>query len=172
MPVKLILLILLATFGCDQTTKHLAELHLKGAPSRSYLQDTVRLRYTENQGAFLGLGASWREEARYAVFILAAATFLVALTFWFFRGGHGRSVVSAIAWALVIGGGSGNLWDRLIREGQVVDFLNVGIGPLRTGIFNVADVALTAGALALLVHGFRVGPSPPSTSATPGPAGQ
>jgi len=172
MRFKLILLILLVTVSCDQTTKRLAELHLKGAPSKSYLQDTVRLRYAENRGAFLGLGASWRWEARYAVFVLASAAFLVALTFWFFRGGHGRSVIAAAAWALVIGGGSGNLWDRLVREGQVVDFLNVDIGSLRTGIFNVADVALTAGALALLVHGFLIEPSPPSTSATSGPAGR
>src|SRR5687768_7175296 len=52
--------------------------------------------------------------------------------------------------ALMVGGGLGNLIDRLINDGRVVDFLNVGIGPLRTGIFNVADLAITAGAVALL----------------------
>ena len=47
--------------------------------------------------------------------------------------------------ALVVGGGLGNLVDRVMREGAVVDFLNVGIGPVRTGIFNMADVFIVAG---------------------------
>jgi signal peptidase II len=45
----------------------------------------------------------------------------------------------------VAAGGLGNLWDRLATGGWVVDFMNLGVGPLRTGIFNVADVALMAG---------------------------
>jgi signal peptidase II len=49
--------------------------------------------------------------------------------------------------ALIVGGGVSNLIDRLRYGGYVVDFLNVGIGPLRTGIFNVADMAIMAGVI-------------------------
>ena len=47
-------------------------------------------------------------------------------------------------------GGASNLIDRVAR-GSVVDFLNVGIGALRTGIFNVADVAVMLGVCILLL---------------------
>ena len=51
----------------------------------------------------------------------------------------------AFAFALIAGGGLGNLYDRLTNTGRVVDFLMVGMGSLRTGIFNVADLAITFG---------------------------
>jgi signal peptidase II len=54
--------------------------------------------------------------------------------------------------ALVAGGGISNLIDRLLYNGRVTDFLNVGIGGVRTGIFNVADMAIMAGALLLLLN--------------------
>ena len=47
--------------------------------------------------------------------------------------------------ALIVSGGASNLIDRVIT-GSVIDFLNVGIGPLRTGIFNAADVGIMVGA--------------------------
>ncbi len=53
--------------------------------------------------------------------------------------------LSVIAWSLVLSGGIGNLLDRLLHDGRVIDFMNVGIGSLRTGIFNVADVCIMIG---------------------------
>ena len=55
---------------------------------------------------------------------------------------------------LAVGGGMGNLIDR-IAHGAVVDFVSLGIGPLRTGIFNLADVAITIGLLLFLAAGAR-----------------
>jgi signal peptidase II len=56
-----------------------------------------------------------------------------------------------IALTLVAGGGMSNLIDRLMFQGRVTDFLNVGLGSLRTGIFNVADMTILAGALLMLL---------------------
>jgi hypothetical protein len=50
-------------------------------------------------------------------------------------------------------GGLGNVIDRLARSGFVTDFLNVGIGPLRTGIFNFADFALFVGVGIIVLFG-------------------
>jgi signal peptidase II len=47
------------------------------------------------------------------------------------------------------------LIDRILHNGTVVDFLNVGIGPLRTGIFNIADIAIMGGAVLLLITTIR-----------------
>ncbi len=57
--------------------------------------------------------------------------------------------------ALILAGGMGNLIDRVLQDGVVVDFINVGIGPVRTGIFNVADVAITSGVIILLAESMR-----------------
>ncbi len=57
-----------------------------------------------------------------------------------------------LAVALLLAGGIGNLLDRVFHGGLVIDFLNMGIGPLRTGIFNVADMAIMAGFALLLLQ--------------------
>lgn len=55
---------------------------------------------------------------------------------------------------LALGGAIGNLIDRVRFDGLVIDFMNLGIGPLRTGIFNVADVAISVGAVLLILPHF------------------
>lgn len=62
---------------------------------------------------------------------------------------------SVTAWSLVLSGGIGNLLDRLLHDGGVIDFMNVGIGSLRTGIFNVADVCITIGVSLLVLEVFQ-----------------
>lgn len=64
-----------------------------------------------------------------------------------------RSTV--IAWGLILSDGIGNLLDRLLHDGRVIDFMNLGLGSLRTGIFNIADVCITTGVLLLVLHTFR-----------------
>jgi signal peptidase II len=134
--------LLAATAGCDRVTKHLAATVLSGYPDHSYLADTVRLQYRENPGAFLSLGATWSPEVRAAVFQVANGLFLLAFGIAAWQRRWSR--VESCGLALFFAGALSNLIDR-IAVGSVIDFLNVGIGPLRTGIFNVADVAIMAG---------------------------
>ncbi|MBI1851025.1 MAG: signal peptidase II [Planctomycetes bacterium] len=142
-----------STVGCDQVSKSLATAHLMGGPRRSFVGDMLRLEYAENAGAFLSLGAGWAPWARTAVFSVGTAIILVACIVWAFR--HRWSLVRLLGLSLVIAGGLSNLADRVVR-GSVVDFLNVGIGPLRTGIFNVADMAILLGiGLVVLTRGWR-----------------
>jgi signal peptidase II len=58
-----------------------------------------------------------------------------------------------LAFSLVLGGGLSNLLDRITYGGYVVDFIKLGIGPLQTGIFNAADVAITIGVLLVVFGG-------------------
>ena len=60
-----------------------------------------------------------------------------------------------LALALVLAGGLSNLIDRFVHDGYVVDFINLGVGHVRTGIFNVADVAITVGVVMLLIQSLR-----------------
>ena len=142
---------LVAVVGCDRATKSLAEATLADGERRSFLADTVRLQYVENRGAFLGLGRDLGEAARFWVLLVATGLLLAGAAAMAFRA-PARGALEALAWALLIGGGVSNLADRALRQGAVVDFLNVGLGPLRTGIFNVADVGITTGTI-LLVAG-------------------
>ena len=88
----------------------------------------------------------------------SGAIVLLALGMALWRG---LSTPAAAAAAIIAAGGAGNLWDRVQTGGWVVDFLNLGVGPVRTGIFNVADVALMAGAGLMIVAGRRRGPAAP-----------
>src|SRR5688572_2539471 len=148
----LLCLLLAATAGCDRVTKHLAVTNLAGMPERSYLGDTIRLDYHENTGGFLSAGATWRPEVRAAVFQGANGIFLFGALALAVRFKWSR--LGAIGLLLFLAGGFSNLIDR-ITMGSVIDFLNVGIGPIRTGIFNVADVAIMAGIGLLLLEHWR-----------------
>src|SRR5262245_27675440 len=128
--VRLVLLIAIgATIGCDRVTKHIAATTLSEASSRSFLADTFRLEYVENAGAFLGLGANWPPRARTAVFAVGNGLLLIAVSVVAMRGRWRRW--SLVGVAIFVAGGASNLVDR-ITYGMVIDFMNVGIGPLRT----------------------------------------
>lgn len=147
--LAIILLVLFGSVGCDQATKVVARQHLEGIGTLSYLGDTFRLTYAENHGAFLGMGSNLPDGVRTLIFTVLVAIFLVGLAVWLFRG-PAKSWVAIVASSLVIGGGIGNLIDRIVFDGGVTDFLNIGIGSLRTGIFNIADVWIMAGVFLLL----------------------
>ena len=140
------------TIGCDRVTKHVATTTLAGTPDRSYLGDTVRVVYAENAGGFLGIGADLPAPARTALFTFATGLALIALGVLVTRN-HWNGV-AALGVSLFVAGGASNWFDRL-ADGSVVDFLNVGIGPLRTGIFNVADIAITVGVALFALAEFR-----------------
>jgi len=149
----LVLLASLATVGCDRVTKHAAATLLADTQERSFLGDTVRLSYAENTGGFLSLGADLPVERRVIVFTIVTGLLLVSLAAAAVqRRWEGARLLGA---ALIVSGGASNWIDR-VAVGSVVDFMNVGIGPVRTGIFNVADVAIMAGVV-LIVFAYRRG---------------
>lgn len=150
----LILLLLATCVGCDRVTKDLAQQHLAMQPPLSWLHNTVRLEYAENRGAFLSVGAGLSHEARTILFQGLPGLFLLGLFLFIWRSRE-ESAVWVTSWCLVLGGGIGNLWDRLFYDGRVIDFMNVGLGSLRTGIFNVADVCITTGVVLLLFESLR-----------------
>jgi len=148
------------TIGCDHVTKRVATETLAGQPMQSFLADTIRLQYVENPGGFLSLGATWPPAVRVAVFSGLSAVLLVVLLAVAVRRRWSSWPMAGVI--LCVAGGASNWIDR-IAVGRVVDFLNVGYGPVRTGIFNVADVAVMVGGAVLLVAMSRE-PEPPSAT--------
>ena len=144
----LIVFLVAATVGCDRLTKQIAAQKLAGLPTQSYFADTLRLGYAENPGGFLSLGADLPAPVRTIIFTSATGVLLVLLIAAAWRNGWDRW--RTVALSLFIAGGASNWIDRL-TTGMVVDFLNVGIGTVRTGVFNVADMAIMAGVALLFV---------------------
>ena len=157
--IGLVAAVLACCVGCDQFTKHVAQSQLKGRPAHRFFGDTFRLEYAENPGAFLGLGGRLPPTARFVVLVavnLAITTGLLGAIILGWR----MTVVQLAGCALLLAGALGNLIDRLRFDGLVVDFMNLGVGPLRSGIFNVADVAITVGAVLLVLPAAAKEPTP------------
>ena len=146
--------IVLALVGCDQATKVYAVKNLKGQPPKSYLSDTLRIQYVENPGAFLGMGGQLDPQVKYWVLTIPTALILAWVLVFVFTS---RTIDrwTLVALAMIAAGGIGNSIDRFRLGGLVIDFLNVGFGEKvwqRTGIFNVADMAITVGFVMLLPY--------------------
>jgi signal peptidase II len=150
--VVLLCLFLAVTAACDRATKHFAMTTLAGTADQSYLAGTFLLTYHENPGAFVGVGAQWRPELRAAFFQFGNGLFLLATAALALRSQFSRLGQAGLV--LFLAGGASNLVDR-VAMGRVIDFLNVGIGPLRTGVFNVADMAIVTGVVILIAEAVR-----------------
>ena len=152
--LSLALTILSSLIGCDQATKQYATETLQHSAPQSYLGDTVRLDYALNSGGFLSLGSQLSPTARFRVFVGFNLCVMTALIVFLFFQWNARLAVF-VSLTYMLAGGIGNLIDRMSNNGLVTDFLNVGVGPLRTGIFNVADVGVMFGAAVLVICLYR-----------------
>ncbi|WP_444996494.1 signal peptidase II [Aliikangiella sp. IMCC44359] len=152
--LTVILLTLFCTVGLDQVTKLMAFRLLKGVATQSYLYDILRLDYTENIGAFLGLGNTLPVEVRFWVFTVVVGIVLLGILIYLLLRKK-IDMVELTSLSLILSGGMSNFYDRAFNSGAVVDFLNIGIGSLRTGIFNIADVAIMLGAIILIIYSFK-----------------
>ena len=135
--------------GCDQGTKRIAVEHLKDQEPIRLLNGIVQFLYAENTGAWGSLGAGWPSGLKIAVFMLLPLAVLGSVVVHMVRS-ETISTPHFIACALLVGGGVGNVIDRML-SGYVVDFMWVGVGRLATNIFNVADVAVVVGVILLLL---------------------
>jgi signal peptidase II len=149
------LLIMGLTIGLDQWSKILAVDHLKGRPGFDLLAGFVRMDYAENPGAFLSLGANLSDETRFWVLTIAVAVVLFwCLGLLFVSKQFDRS--GGLTLSFIIGGGLSNLIDRAFRDGgRVVDYVQVGFDFAKTGIFNIADMAITFGVIWMFVESIR-----------------
>ena len=156
--------ILIACVGCDQATKQLAQETLGGARGVSMAAGTLHLELAHNRGAFLGLGDSLPQEVRLLLFlfVVPGALAFICVTAW--RSGL-TSGAPLLGLGLIAGGGLGNWLDRLLHAGTVTDFARLQVGPLSTGVFNVADLAIVAGVLIFLLIRRPASPAAPGSAA-------
>ncbi len=154
---KLVVFFLVAfgCFGCDRATKIAARAAFEGLPAQSALGNAVIFDYQENPGAMLSIGAGLPANVRFWLFTVGISLLLLVLGLFVFV--RSRSVGEIAAGSLAVGGGLGNLYDRLMSDGAVIDFVSVGLGAWRTAIFNLADLMILTGVLLYLVTVLRRG---------------
>jgi signal peptidase II len=150
MRVSLFCLTSLVFIGCDRITKNLAKEHLMYREPISYFHNTVRLEYVENTGAALSLGDQLSKPLSFWLLSIIPLVFLLLLFAYVISKMHELSTLKLLSFSMIIAGGLGNIIDRIMFDRHVTDFMNVGISNLRTGIFNVADMCVTAGVIVLL----------------------
>ena len=150
----LVILVLFFCTGCDQVTKVVAQKMLASTAPVSLLNDTIRIQYTENPGAMLSLGAKLPAEARFVFFVLFVGLMLTVTLVYAVKT-NGLNSMQLTGLALITSGGIGNFLDRLFNHGAARDFMNIGIGSIRTGIFNVADLLIVAGIAVFIFFSAR-----------------
>lgn len=136
--------------GCDQAAKTYATLTLAHRQPIGVLGEMFRLQYSENTGAMLGVGGDLSGTTRFWIFVVLAGCALLGILSYTILGKDLRPV-DIFSFSLILGGGAGNLIDRLFKGGVVIDFMILTLGSLRTAIFNIADTAVVSGILLLAI---------------------
>ncbi|MDR1223607.1 MAG: signal peptidase II [Tannerella sp.] len=140
--------IILFAAGGDRLSKHAVRQKVEYGAQISVIGNCVTLTKVENTGAFLGMGRSIpRPLYRLLMIILPLAVTAYALFYLVKKETLSRLTLLAIS--LIIGGGLGNIYDR-IRYGSVTDFLYFDFILFHTGIVNMADIFVTAGFFMIL----------------------
>lgn len=141
-------IILLVTISTDQYTKLLANRLIPVSDEISLFNGILQFSLIQNYGGFLGIVNSLPENIRFFLLHICVSLLLLSCLIYLFIYKK-RTARSDILLAIITGGGTSNLLDRFFQNGGVTDFLSIGIGNFRTGIFNLADVYILTGSFIL-----------------------
>jgi signal peptidase II len=145
----IIVLILSSTIGCDQVSKIIVRKHVSEYEQIGLIHDYFTLTKVENTGAFLSLGTTLPQPLKTILLVILPMLALGFALYYLFTK-TSLSSLRIIAICFIIGGGIGNIYDRLVY-GSVTDFLHINLGIVQTGIFNIADVAVMTGVILLFL---------------------
>jgi signal peptidase II len=146
----LILSAILLNIGCDQVTKNIARNKIEYHETIQVIDSFLILTKVENSGAFLSLGSSMPIFIKFLALNLLPVIVLIWGLYLLIKKTN-MSKYSVTGFCFIIGGGAGNLYDR-IRYGSVTDFLYMDFGIFQTGIFNMADVSISVGMFVILIN--------------------
>tara|TARA_Y200000002_G_scaffold73404_1_gene57523 strand:+ start:23773 stop:24258 length:486 start_codon:yes stop_codon:yes gene_type:complete len=149
----LITIIVLLAITFDQISKVWVRNNFESYIETSIVGDIFTLIKVENTGAFLGMGSELPETLRVLLLIVVPVIVLVGITVYTYLE-KSLDKTSIIGFSLIIGGGIGNIFDRIVY-GSVTDFLYLNFEFFKTGIFNIADLSVTIGMILILISSFK-----------------
>ena len=140
----IILLIVIANIGCDQISKKIVRESVSPGDRIELINQNFLLMNVENNGAFLSVFSNASPLVKKITLLGLPTIMLIGVLFYLFSESK-LPKVALIGWSFVIGGGIGNMYDR-IKFGSVTDFLFIDLGGIfRAGVFNMADVSIMVG---------------------------
>ena len=146
----MILTVVMCNIGCDQISKTIVRQQVDYNESIKVISDNFTLTRVENTGAFLSLGSSLPLSIKFLILsLIPSIALLLGLYFLITKTGISQAFI--IGSCFVIGGGFGNLYDRLVY-GSVTDFFHIDFVVFQTGVFNMADVSIMIGVLILFIQ--------------------
>lgn len=158
-------LIILLNIGCDQATKNYAKKHFIGRQTIHVAGDLVEISYAENNGGFLSLGSNIPQPYR-KILLIIFPVIVMGLAIIYLVADRNLSFGEFFCACCIMGGGISNISDRILHNGFVTDFLNFGIGNIRTGILNFADMSVFFGVIFLFVFNLAKKPRQPAEGHT------
>jgi signal peptidase II len=148
----LILIALVINIGCDQVSKNIVRHRIGDFERIFVIENYFTLTKIENSGAFLSVGESLPDPWRLLILtVLPVVVLGIGLVYLFAK--KDLSPLTQFAICLMIGGGIGNIYDRIVH-GSVTDFMHIDFIFFQTGIFNMADVSIMTGMFILLVNSY------------------
>ena len=147
-----IVLLIVFNIAIDQITKVLVRANISLEPREEIqlIGDKFILTNVYNKGAFLGMGSDLGDTTRWIFLLILPVLVLSYVTYYIFKSKE-LDKLSLIAFCCIIGGGIANVYDRFVY-GKVTDFFHIDLGGIfKTGIFNVADMSVTFGLIALIL---------------------
>jgi signal peptidase II len=145
---RTVLLVAGAIVLLDQVTKFITNHTLPLYHSVAVIDGFFHLTHVRNTGAAFGLLAQAPAWFRRPFFLVSTSVAVVALVIFLWRT-KPASRLFVVAVSAILGGALGNLIDRIVHDGQVIDFLDVHWRGYHWPTFNVADSAITLGVLGL-----------------------
>lgn len=120
---------------------------------KEIIGDKFILTNVYNEGAFLGMGSDMNQTLK-TIFLAILPVLVLGYVIYYIIKNRDLDRLSLIAFCCIIGGGIANVFDRIVF-GKVTDFFFIDLGGIfKTGIFNVADMSVTAGMIMLLFSSF------------------
>ena len=149
----IIIILLLVNFSIDQSSKNMVRNNIEDYQSINVIDGILTLTKVENTGAFLSLGNSLTGTWSFVLLqLLPLLSLVFGIGFLIVKKDLSSSFVVGLS--LIIGGGIGNIYDRIIY-GSVTDFLHIDFGIVQTGVFNVADMTIMTGMGLLLLDSYK-----------------
>jgi len=149
----IILLILAVTIIADQISKSIIRKNIAEYQVINVIGNRFTIEKVENTGAFLSMGDSVSKPIR-IIFLNVIPLVLIVLSLGYILIKNTIKNTTLFAIILMIGGGIGNIYDRIVH-GSVTDFLYIDLGGIfHTGVFNVADLCITIGISIILIQSW------------------
>ena len=160
--IVFVVILIALNIGCDQISKNIVRNEVTFRSKTEIIGEKFILTNVENRGAFLGMGSELNPTIKtILLLVLPIVVLLFVLRYLFVKKDLDNSTVLGLSF--IVGGGIGNMYDRILY-GSVTDFFHIDLGGIfKTGIFNMADVSVMVG-MGLLILSSIISRKPKTNS--------